>query len=376
MDRLSTWIEQILSNFQSKEYEKEILRTIRRMNKRRLIIFSIVTTLFECGLIVFYDIPQLMTDMGEHRLSYLYLFLHGSMFVIAISNLIRIKFSGDNGDAKIYENMVYTTIVFGMSAMSGIGILDFITLGQLTSYTTILMACGITLLVRPPYNYIVYGIPQLILTAGLVLVGRQSDILVVTLMNATMFFICVAIITTIHYVNQTNYIRQNLQLTYLSNYDSLTGLINRRFFEQSLTQNMISDSNMSCLVILDIDDFKKVNDKYGHGAGDKVLEYVGSLLSRSVQEKDLAARWGGEEFILLLKDRSLSDCEDIVESMRIDIESMRIPWEDKWIQVTASFGITIIVANAGNYYEEVFKKADAGLYEAKSRGKNQYVINE
>lgn len=371
---IKAWIQQLFLVGRQEDEDNAIIRTIRQLNYRRIFTFSIVAAVFEGGLVILYDIPQLVTDMGDRTLSYLYLFLHIWMFMVAISNLIRLHIAKNNWDAKEHEHVAYTTVILGMSAMAGVGILDFITLGQLTAYTTILMACGITLLIRPPYNYIAYGIPQLFLTIGIILVGHNSDKMIATLMNGAMFFVCVVIITTIQYNNQKNYITQNLRLTYLSNYDSLTGLINRRFFEQSMELRMEQEEQSACLVILDIDDFKKVNDIYGHRAGDQVLTEMSRILSESVREKDLVARWGGEEFIILLMGVSLSEGEVIVERIRKDVQQLGIPWEDRTIHVTASFGITKLSGNDSKYYDDFFQKADAGLYEAKVGGKNQYVV--
>lgn len=154
--------------------------------------------------------------------------------------------------------------------------------------------------------------------------------------------------------------------------DSLTKLYNRAHFDETI--NMIvkhqrkADSNF-VLVLADIDYFKSINDTYGHQVGDEVLVSVAKTIKSSLRDNDLVARWGGEEFVIMLKNITIDEAEIIVEKIRANIEKSIIK---KDIKVTASFGLTKYIA--GEDSKEIFKRADDALYEAKNSGRNRVVL--
>ena len=121
---------------------------------------------------------------------------------------------------------------------------------------------------------------------------------------------------------------------------------------------------------MDLDHFKKINDRYGHDVGDDVLKQVAFTLSKNVRDEDVVGRFGGEEFILVLQNKSIQQALDIAERCRKEIEITRIKVNDKeFIQISASFGITV-----GNHYQtkqQILKQADEALYLAKKSGRNQ-----
>jgi diguanylate cyclase (GGDEF)-like protein len=160
--------------------------------------------------------------------------------------------------------------------------------------------------------------------------------------------------------------------------DELTGLANRRAFDDRLREEIDRARRYGThmtLVLVDLDDFKHVNDRHGHQCGDDVLRVVGALLSRSVRELDLAARYGGEEFALVLPGTVADGARRVAEKIRTTVAAVEIPAPSaERIRVTASFGMAEFPTWAT--LEELIAEADKCLYEAKRHGKNQVMATE
>ena len=158
--------------------------------------------------------------------------------------------------------------------------------------------------------------------------------------------------------------------------DGLTELPNRRQFEESLAAEVARVERYGgtfALVITDLDDFKQVNDRYGHLAGDDVLRAFASVLRANVRELDTAARYGGEEFALLLPETDLAGAARLAERIRGEIAALRIDtYPAGSLNVTASFGVAAYPDAPSE--EKLFAAADEALYRAKASGKNCVVV--
>ena len=155
--------------------------------------------------------------------------------------------------------------------------------------------------------------------------------------------------------------------------DPLTGLRHRRglhtYYERRISTNMNVDT--TSIIMCDIDHFKRVNDTYGHNAGDEVLKHVANTLSSSIGIDDGAFRWGGEEFILLLSHRDMKDAAEFAEGLRKAIEADVINFEGTDIKITMSFGVSLIDPKLTT--EENVEGVDAELYYAKEHGRNRVI---
>jgi diguanylate cyclase (GGDEF)-like protein len=150
--------------------------------------------------------------------------------------------------------------------------------------------------------------------------------------------------------------------------DALTGLFNRRKFLEIYNSSLLTmeqrDNEMS-LIILDIDYFKKINDTFGHSAGDGVLIQISHALLKNLRNIDMVCRWGGEEFVVLLPAVDLNNAMFLAEKLRCSIELTEI---DTVGRVSASFGVAQVLGHEN--LEDVVARADIALYEAKASGRN------
>ena len=160
-----------------------------------------------------------------------------------------------------------------------------------------------------------------------------------------------------------------------SELDPLTGLQTRAGLHRDLTREIKRFERSQrpfCVAIMDIDHFKKVNDSYGHDAGDKVLAAVADRIAKTLRAHDDAYRLGGEEFLLCLKEADLDAGLQVLERLRLALEQTPVAIEGIALPVTASFGLTAGTAIATP--EELLKQADEALYRAKNTGRNRVVI--
>ena len=154
--------------------------------------------------------------------------------------------------------------------------------------------------------------------------------------------------------------------------DALTKLPNRLAWDQRMEYEFNRwQRYKSPLVVLvwDIDDFKKVNDTYGHKAGDKVLTTIATLLKDRVRDTDFIARFGGEEFVMLLPETEVSQAQAVVEKLRAAVEACEFHYREKRVPITVSGGMTQF--KKGDTTETAFERADQFLYKAKADGKNR-----
>ncbi|MCB0116288.1 MAG: GGDEF domain-containing protein [Caldilineaceae bacterium] len=165
----------------------------------------------------------------------------------------------------------------------------------------------------------------------------------------------------------------NRHLDYLARTDTLTGLLNRRSMHEMLERALlrVDARNPFAVILGDIDDFKRINDQYGHHCGDLVLKEMAQLLRISVRAQDQIARWGGEEFLIFLPDTDREDAMIVAERVRKALEGHVCLCGDLRLSVTMSFGVSD--HRLGDGLERTVMVADRALYAGKAQGKNCVV---
>jgi diguanylate cyclase (GGDEF)-like protein len=154
--------------------------------------------------------------------------------------------------------------------------------------------------------------------------------------------------------------------------DSLTGALNRRAMEEAAlreTARSIRHGYSLCMIVVDVDHFKHLNDTHGHAAGDCALQALVDQVRTMLRSNDLIARTGGEEFTILLTDTSASAGMVTAERIRQAIEKLEVPFENQPLRFTVSAGVAQFDPSKGGW-ESMMRRADTAMYEAKERGRN------
>jgi len=171
--------------------------------------------------------------------------------------------------------------------------------------------------------------------------------------------------------------KSNELLLKLSNTDPLTQLFNRRFLTEALDRELTRSTRTNtplALIMLDIDHFKKVNDTYGHQRGDLVLKRVANVLHAGLREYDIAARFGGEEFAIILPGTTLDQASEAAERIRQGCADISFTDELASLSLTVSLGVAAFPHSSIRHIDDLIREADYALYRAKRSGRNRVSL--
>lgn len=160
----------------------------------------------------------------------------------------------------------------------------------------------------------------------------------------------------------------------LASRDHLTGIYNRRYVQSCIMDNMSSHSPGQAsfaLALFDIDDFKHVNDTYGHMTGDYVLKEIVSIIYRNIRDEDILGRWGGEEFLLYMPYTNTDQALPIIDDVRRDVEDHLFRTKDDTFALTITCGLSQF--DTSDNYDGIFNRIDEALYDGKQNGKNKII---
>lgn len=164
--------------------------------------------------------------------------------------------------------------------------------------------------------------------------------------------------------------RKNNSLQHQADHDPLTGLSTRAYLTRQFAKTVSTGVPFS-IVMCDLDDFKKMNDTYGHNCGDYILTGISEVIRETCPKDTVITRWGGEEFIIMLYDYSMQESRKLVEQIRKNLEAREFVYEKNYLHVTMTFGISASVETT--IMQDLIELADQRLYYGKRHGKNQVV---
>jgi diguanylate cyclase (GGDEF)-like protein len=179
------------------------------------------------------------------------------------------------------------------------------------------------------------------------------------------------------FVRDSEELQHEMSLYHSATRDPLTGLENRRQMVAHLKAMMAKVTHGQrtlAFLLLDLDHFKLVNDTHGHDVGDEALKHVASIIRQTVREVDKTARWGGEEFAVVMPNVTASSAARVAENLRRTIEAQPLMTRQGTVSMTISIGVTLLVGN--DSMESFFQRADQLLYRAKEQGRNCVVTDD
>ena len=372
----------------SSDQEAYVQRHIVITNWKRIHPFLILGMVMEIGLMVFVDMPLIQhPERDVWGTSLLYLIFHTLLFLILFIGFFlsqRFLKRIDQADFQPKNTLSVVLTTLFLVCLTVISCLDQQKGDQLTVYIVSMLSIAVLVLYKPPTQYIVFSIPYLVFVVGMFMFQPDRAILMLNLVNGAIFFVITIAVAKLSYDNFYGQVGKNIlleaanqKLEFVSLHDPLTGLANRRNFEIQIEHEMQllkRYQHHSVLVLVDLDRFKRVNDQFGHLAGDRVLQEIAEILCENIRDADLASRWGGEEFLILLSHTTLDGAYLLVERIKNVIEQHTFSVGDDGIHITASFGIAPLFIDEQNTYLSSYHLADQAMYTAKTNGRNQIVV--
>ncbi|MGI6225627.1 MAG: GGDEF domain-containing protein [Peptococcales bacterium] len=278
----------------------------------------------------------------------------------------------------------YIVVVVIMASGIAIVTLDQLVTSNITPFLLICIICGTVFLIRPLLSFILYVTSYVAYYNLLALTISNQQVLLSNRVNGiTAIGIGFLLSLIMWHYNYTNITQkrcieiQQKQLEQMAYYDPLTDLPNRRLLEKMVRREF---SSMQCyghetiIIILDIDNFKSINDTYGHPVGDNILKQLADLLKNNVRESDTVSRFGGEEFIILMPKTSVEGGYAFAERLRKLIMEKRFTVGSITLQITSSFGVSSMRDINSQNLDDYYFLADKALYLAKQCGKNRVEI--
>ena len=281
----------------------------------------------------------------------------------------------------------YAVIGVVMSAGVVIVSIDQLVTSNITPFIVVCLIMGTVFLVEPIYAFIIYSASYVAYYFAIAVASQHAEQLLSNRVNGiTAIGIGFALSVIMWRLNLTNLKQKkriavqqqqlekaNKKLERMAYFDSLTGLPNRRHFDEVLQKELSlieRKGHESCLVMIDVDDFKGINDVHGHPVGDCFLAQLGNLLAQSIRKYDTLCRLGGDEFIALLPQTTLSEATAFAGSLRERMIPYSFKIESVTIRATASIGVARLEGSRNDTLIKHYADVDKALYQAKQSGRN------
>jgi len=342
-----------------------------------------VAFFIEILLIYIFDMDVIQSgNLIGTRPDHLYLYSHVSLLLISVFNLLVIQYTypkENNAIFRLHHGMLWVTSTAFLSIVALITGLDQLSTDSIASLIIVLMIGSFYGLIKPPFQVLAFAIPGLIMVFSVHTYQVDPQTALINSVNGFLFVITMCVLSAQNYNSvRDQFVREvllrenNEQLDFLAHHDYLTGLYNRRSFEKEMVESQLSrlDKETVVLVLMDLDHFKKVNDKYGHAVADDVLIHVSKILQSMAGPQSIVSRWGGEEFIFLLHGQNQEVLLKRIEEIRQSVELTPCETNNDRIAVTGSFGVTFLSKDSPEKLNSCFKRVDEALYGAKRGGRN------
>ncbi|WP_147307617.1 GGDEF domain-containing protein [Wenzhouxiangella sediminis] len=319
-----------------------------------------------------------LIEIFEHQTPSDLLWLHAAwrapVFLVALASLLVCMLQPGSGAPKLLLRLIAASVMIMMFGLFTTNMLHAQGNPEPMARGIIMATFAVSLLsLRGGWEVLLhFALP---LAGSLAwLAFRGADLLETTtqLVDPVMMLVIAMIASELFYRIRGQQFALQRQLRQLASTDALTGLHNRRDLERRIAAEMSRSRRHAqplSVVIGDLDHFKRVNDEYGHGVGDDVLRAVGVRMRRNLRSEDLAVRWGGEEFLLLLPDTDRDGAVDVAEKIRRTISEHPIGCNGQEVPVTISFGVAELTDS--DQVADLIRRADDAMYRAKAQGRDR-----
>jgi diguanylate cyclase (GGDEF)-like protein len=293
-------------------------------------------------------------------------------------------------NSRFGKTLPLLVMALGLLFVTGFAAIDQWVTPSITPFVIGALACSLAVVLRPLSSAWIFAGAYLLFAYAMgitqtdpqALLSNRLNGLAAVVMAWALSFLLWRNFTTIS-LQQAALEKANTELQHkqrelqrLTRLDGLTGLYNRSTFVEVSRQELARakrQASNTTILLLDLDFFKRVNDTWGHPAGDAVLKNVAFIANNTVRATDLVGRLGGEEFIILLPNTSLEAARGLAEKLRANMEHHPTPWENTAITTTISIGLASTSAAENRDFDLLYTAADKALYQAKERGRNQVV---
>ena len=316
---------------------------------------------------------------------------HAAMFVIMASFAVigsRLKKSGRvDASVKAFQYIAACVIMGAGIVIVGI---DQLVTSNITPFMVVCLIIGLVFYLHPAKAIAIFSASYVAFSFAMG-IQRSPEVLLSNRVNGLTTMALAIALSMLLWNNfmvtsrqkrqimeqRTELERMNRELSEIAFFDSLTGLPNRRYFDEQVKKEHAQSGSFklpTSIIEFDLDLFKDVNDRYGHVVGDAALKALAGFLASQLRETDLLCRYGGEEFIILLRDTGISGAAAFAERLRSALETHVFDIEGHNVRLTASFGVMQLRKDQpleANYY----RKADEALYEAKKAGRNRVSVS-
>ena len=385
-------ISRVLNNIKSIVWpDRQIIDEIFLININRVFYLSIVSIIIRLFSIVAF-LNKVPTEYNNDNIWRAGLVLTHSIYLVLLIVLAILSYKQRN-DTQVSMMTIGTQyIAIMLFLLIGVVItsIDQLVTPSTTPFTIACIAIGAIFIIKPLHSLLMFLIAYIMFyfAMGIVLTdlsillsNRVNGLTSVSLGFFLSFILWKSNVTNLQLkerilLQQKELEDKNKELQHIATYDSLTELVNRRCFEEQVSNVMLSierHGGEACLLLIDVDDFKTINDKYGHPIGDKVLQRLASIMKSQLRRIDIVSRIGGDEFAIILVNTDIKAAKLVGEKLKNSIEKDTLIIDEQEINMTVCIGITSI-DNKTDSYEEAYKYADKALYMAKTMGKNQVGI--
>lgn len=379
------YLDQVLGTLKANWYE--IPPELEDEFKRDLLQTNLYRIKIIAGILLIASIPLIYLDFlnyedglwiivpGYRFLFYAHVLLVCVLLIpLMITRLINLL--SEYRASQLQRVFIFCFFLFILLAVTLISIVDQTIHGEITAYIMGTLGLAVIVYLNPVTSLFAYLISFALFLYGISHTQMNFNILRGHYINSSLSVLISWTFSVTLFKSRLSDFINRKRLEYLADFDYLTGCLNRRAFINRLKQEIERarrEYTTISILLIDIDFFKQVNDRYGHLAGDFVLKQLLISLNNSCRNYDIMGRFGGEEFIICLPDTDLNAATEIAERLRHNIEKNKMMFDSNIINVTVSLGVAALEPTSKENIDKFISRADTAMYQAKTKRNHVYV---